>query len=166
MSDKSVTPINSPFDNQFISDNAVITFLPPLTGHYFVELYILSRKETQEEIEDFNNAWKNYEKELEEWYEAKQELSDLGIRNAGSKPIEPERKLNEPEYIKCNLNISDLVITTWTSEWNVKKDHEVIVLEYYLRSNPGITGGYNIRITKKEWLNLITKLGAITNVNT
>lgn len=140
----------------------IFTLNSPLTGHYFVELDILSRKEDMKEIEAFQQRWKEYEEEMQEWYEEKEEFKNLSIKtDRSSKPVEPVRKLNKPEYIKCNFNFASVVITTWTSEWDEENEHEIIVMEYHRKGHPHEVDWYNIRMTKKDWIELITKLGAI-----
>lgn len=135
----------------------------PLEGHHFVELEILSQKSTQklwerykEEMEDFKEAMEEYEEEMTQY--EKLSLNSPKPR----RPKEPQPPIEKPVYRKINLNFADKIISSWSEDFDEEHNCEVILVEFYTKS--GVVGEfdvYNIRMKKEDWIQLITKLGAI-----
>lgn len=153
----------STFENTNFTSFAPLVFTQPLIGHYFVELEILSQKSTQklwekysEEIEDFKEAMEEYEEEMTQY--EKLNLNSLKPR----RPKEPQPPIEKPVYRKINLNFADKIISSWSEDFDEEHNCEVILVEFYTKS--GVIGEfdvYNIRMKREDWIQLITKLGAI-----
>lgn len=132
----------------------------PLSGHYFVELEILSQDINYTEFEELMEEW---ELEMEEFGKEHKKMSDLGIDVSDKEPKRPTPPKGEkPNYKKINFNFSDKIITSWASQWDKENEHEIIIVEYYLKSSViGAVNQYNVKMSRKDWVELITKLGAI-----
>ena len=135
----------------------------PLFGHYFVELEILSQDINYTEYEEYEELMEEWELEMEEFGKEHKKMSDLGIDVSDKEPKRPTPPKGEkPNYKKINFNFSDKIITSWASQWDKENKHEIIILEYYLKSSViGTVNQYNVKMSRKDWVELITKLGAI-----
>jgi len=135
----------------------------PLFGHYFVELEILSQDINYNEYGEYEDAMLRWELEMEEFWKEHKKMSELGIDVSDKEPRKPTPpKEEKPNYKKINFNFSDKIITSWTSQWDKENEHEVIIVEYYLKSSViGAVNQYNVKMSRKDWIKLITKLGAI-----
>jgi hypothetical protein len=122
-----------------------------LSDHIFVELEILSGKISQTDIDQYEKSLRDYESVLEETEAMGFKPKDL------KKPIEPEYEI---AYKKINVNLTNIVFTVWSVEWDEKNDHAIIVAEYLEREG-GDKGQYNIKATKKEWMDMLQQFGAI-----
>lgn len=118
-----------------------------LSDIVFIELNILSGKTTQKEL-------KNYELELEEYHRGLDRAETLGIDYNEAKPQEPDFKI---EYRKTWWNIADKDIHSWHNDWDEERQCEIVVLDY---SYNGIIDQINIKITQKEWIELLNSFGA------
>lgn len=135
----------------------------PLCGHYFVELEILSQDINYTEYEEYEDAMETYEEEMQEYYKEQEEVMKLGIKPKADEPVRPKPPKGEkPNYKKISFNLCDKIITSWASQWDKENEHEIIIVEYYLKSSViGAVNQYNVKMTKVDWVELITKLGAI-----
>lgn len=122
-----------------------------LSDHVFVELEVLSGKISQTEIEHYEKSLRDYESVLEETEAMGFKPKDL------KRPIEPEYEIS---YKRININITNTLFTVWSVEWDEKNDHEIIVAEYIEREG-GEKGQYNIKATRKEWVDMLQQFGAI-----
>ena len=135
----------------------------PLNGHYFVELEILSQDINYTEYEEYEELMEEWEQEMEEFGKEHKKMSDLGIDVSDKEPKRPTPpKEEKPNYKKINFNFSDKIITSWSSQWDKENEHEIIIVESYLKSSViGAVNQYNVKMSRKDWIELITKLGAI-----
>ena len=122
-----------------------------LSDHIFIELEILSGKISQTEIEQYEKNLRDYESVLEETEGMGFVPKDL------KRPIEPEYEIG---YKRININLTSIIFTVWSVEWDEKNDHEIIVAEYIERDG-GEKGQYNIKATRKEWMDMLQQFGAI-----
>lgn len=115
---------------------------------FMVELDILSGKTSSKEL-------KAYEKAVNEWNKEAQRQSNMGLVYEEDEPEEPDFKI---EYRKQWFNLGAVRILNFVNDWDEERDCECITLDY-VRLDTGDLDQINIRITKKEWLELLTKLG-------
>lgn len=122
-----------------------------LSDHVFVELEILSGKISQTEIEQ-------YERDLSDYESALEETEAMGFKPKNlKKPVEPEFQIS---YKKINVNLTNTLFSVWSVEWDEKNEHSIIVTDYVEREG-GKEGQYNIKATRKEWMDMLQQFGAI-----
>jgi hypothetical protein len=66
----------------------------PLTGHYFVELEILSQDINYTEFEEYEELMEEWELEMEEFGKEHKKMSDLGIDVSDKEPKDHSSKGN------------------------------------------------------------------------
>lgn len=147
------------------STDIIVPYLQPLANTCFVKLDILSQSVTKKLMDEYQSRIKDYEQELDEWEEREEENQRLGFdKNPDNKrPKEPEKPFEKPDYRETYFNLSDKVISAWTTGHDDDGDCDIIVMDYYLKSQSPFVEGQDqlvIRMTKNEWVNLLNSLGA------
>ena len=123
-----------------------------LSNHLFIIVDILSGKTTGEEI-------MAYEKDAEQFHQAKIQAENLGIPFNDEAPTEPDFDL---DYRTQKWNIGSVTILDYYVEYDEKRECEIIVVDFI---QAGVFNQYNIRISESEWENLLLSLGATINSN-
>ena len=113
-----------------------------------VELDILSGKTSSKEL-------KAYEKAVNEWNKEAQRQANMGMVYEEEEPDEPDFKI---EYRKQWFNLGAIRILNFVNDWDEERNCECITLDY-IRLDTSELDQINIRITKKDWLDLLIKLG-------
>lgn len=127
----------------------------PCSDDYFVELEILGARITPKDIEDYEQAVDKYEEEMSDW-ELNQEINSL---RGFTKPKAPNPLGSELSYTKLHINLGYIVIRNWTADFDTTNNEEIIVAQT-VDPDTGISEHLNIKMSKQEWINLLTNLGA------
>ena len=118
--------------NEILKDCHIIT-LEVLSGEIDAEVYM------------------QYEKDLEKYND------DLERMNfVTDKPEEPDFNI---QYRKQRFNLAAMDILHWYADWDEKRDCEVVVLNF-LYHKLATPEQINIKISEKEWVDILTNFGA------
>lgn len=129
--------------------------MTPCKDDYFIELEVLGSRITPKDIEDYEKALDKYEEAMSDW-EINSELNSLrGL----PKPKVPNPLGSDLSYTKMNINFGYIIIRNWVSDFDSINNEEIIIAQT-VDPDTGLTEHLNIKMTKKEWVELLTKLGA------
>ena len=128
----------------------------PCSNDYFVELEILGSRITPKDIEEYEQALDKYEEDKADW-EINSEINNLrGL----PKPKAPNPLGSDLSYTKMYINFGYIVIRNWVSDFDTINNEEIIIAQT-VDPDTGISEHLNIKISKEDWVNLLTELGSI-----
>ncbi len=123
-----------------------------LSGQVFMKFKVLSSKITREEI-------KQYKKDMEEYHEQLEYNERLNIKTDIEEPTEPG-DIDKATYSFMWFNMSDKYFTSFVEDYDKTNDCPTVSIEFYPRIG-GAVEQITIESTGTEWINTISKLGAI-----